>query len=443
MVALALFLYAMDQTIVATALHTLQQGLHTSVNWIGWTITIYSVAQVLVLPVAGRLSTQYGRRRVLLISVAIFACGSLGCALAGNIYVLIGMRAVQAVGGAGFTPSCTGIIVDHFGDARDRAVGMFGSIFPAGAMIGPIVGGIFVAYWSWRGIFLINVPIGVILILLCLRYVPPDPPVVRTDGVSLDVSGMLALGIGALAIMLGISYLGEKDARAGSPLFLVPAAVGIAAFVVFWRRTVRAANPFIAPRLMAGRGFGVMNVINFLWGGMSLGLGALIPLYATQRYGIGALGSGNLLTTRGIATIALSAVGAWALRRTGYRAPMYLGFVLTALGMVALAAAPTYLSAYAWLSLAAGVTGLGIGWSSPATRNAGLQLLPDQSATIAALRTMAMQAGAITFISVSTAILAASSNPGAVQALIFLVSGLVMIAALPLIVRVPEHRGAW
>lgn len=441
-ISTALLMYAMDQTIVATALDTLQRDLHTSINWVGWTITVYAVGQILVLPLTGRMSVRYGRRRIFLWSVALFSLASLGCALADNIYVLIAMRALEAIGGAGFTPSATGIVVDHFGSARDRAVGLFGSIFPIGAMIGPILGGVFVAYWSWRGIFLINVPLGLVIIVLCLWVIPPDAQ--RTSEPSrTDLVGMVQLGVGTLAMMVGISYLGGTHAHLTSVLFVGPAAVGIVGLTMFWVHVRRVDEPFVPARLISGPGFGVMNVVNFIWGGMSLGLGALIPLYATQRYGIGALSSGTLLTTRGVASIVLSTLAAFALRRTGYRGPMYIGFLLTAVGMLALAAQPVGVSAYLWLSIGAGVTGIGIGWSNPATRNAGLQLAPQQSATIAALRTMGMQAGSIIFVSITTAILAARHDPGTAQAVIFAASGFMMIAAMPLIRRVPEHRGTW
>ena len=137
-VALALMMMSVDTTIVATALDTLQQALRTSINWAGWTITAYSFGYVVMLPVSGELSDRWGDRKVFFGSVVAFTLASLGCGLADNIYVLIALRAIQAAGGAGFTPSATAIIVDRFGDERDRAVGLFGSIFSVGAMIGPI-----------------------------------------------------------------------------------------------------------------------------------------------------------------------------------------------------------------------------------------------------------------------------------------------------------------
>src|SRR6185312_6603725 len=114
-VALALLMMSVDSTIVATALDALRRGLHTSINWAGWTITAYSFGFVLMLPLSGKLSERYGRRRVFLGSVVAFTAASLFCGLAENIYVLIALRAIQAAGGAGFTPSATGIVVDYFG----------------------------------------------------------------------------------------------------------------------------------------------------------------------------------------------------------------------------------------------------------------------------------------------------------------------------------------
>jgi len=130
---------SMDSTIVATALYSLHRGLQTSINWAEWTITAYSFGFVLMLPLSDKLSERYGRRRVVLGSVVAFTTASLFCGLATNIYMLIALRALQAAGGAGFTPSATWIVVDHFGPVRDRAVSLFGSIFPVAAMTGPIL----------------------------------------------------------------------------------------------------------------------------------------------------------------------------------------------------------------------------------------------------------------------------------------------------------------
>ncbi|MEO7939981.1 MAG: MFS transporter [Burkholderiaceae bacterium] len=442
-VALALLMSSLDQTIVATALGTLQRDLDASITWVGWTMTAYSLGLVLMLPVAGTLSQRYGRRRIFLLSVVLFSGASLCCGLADNIYVLVALRFLQAVGGAGFTPSATGLIVEHFGKSRDKAVGLFGSIFSIGAMIGPIFGGLFVSYWSWRGIFFVNVPIGVLLIVLCLRFIPRDASRAHAPQAGFDFLGMAQLGIGLLGAMLALNALSAGAGAFREPEFLVPTAVAIVSLVLFARHTRDAAHPLIPARFIAGRGFAAANMVSMVYGGMVAGVVALVPLYATARYGISALGSGTLLIAEGAAVIIMSTLGALTLRRTGYRLPIYVGAIVMAIGTCMLALNPRGMSPYAWLATAACLIGLGAGWSSPASRNAGLQLAPESAPTLAARRSMTRQLGAIAAISITTAMVAGASSAGTAHAYAYLMWAAILVLAIPVIARIPEHRGAW
>jgi EmrB/QacA subfamily drug resistance transporter len=447
-VSLALMMASIDQTIVATALPTLQHDLHTQVNWSTWTITIYALGQILVMPLAGKVGEQYGRKRIFLGAVVLFTASSLCCGLAGNIYLLIALRFVQAIGGGAFMPSATGIVARMFGQDRDRAIGLFSSILPIGGIIGPVLGGVFVTYWTWRGIFLVNVPIGVLLLVLGGIFIPHTP---RQRDQSLDVRGVLLLGATLLPAMLGIAYLGSAQRGGGvvthtspaSPDFLIPELVAVVALVAFVRHSARAPAPFISIRFLAGHGFGVVNLLNFLFGSAALGFAALVPLYAQNRYGLRSLEAGTLLTARAIGMIAVAGLAVYLLRRTGYRWPMAAGFGLTAIGLVALATAPPVLSVYAWLAVAAGICGVGMGVCTPAANNATLQLAPDQVAAVAGLRGMFRQSGAITAVSITAAVVARSSHPGLAEAHVFVAFAVVVILALPLIRLVPEHRGSW
>jgi EmrB/QacA subfamily drug resistance transporter len=443
-VALALIMMSINSTIVATALHALQLGLNTSVNWAGWTITAYAVGFVLMLPISGKLSERYGHYKVFLASIIAFTVASLLCGLVDDIYLLIALRALQAVGGAGFTPSATGIIVNHFGDQRDRAVGLFGSIFPIGSMLGPIFGGLFVEYWSWRGIFFVNVPLGILVAFLVMRYVPRDQPEGTQERARMDLVGIALLGVGLLAGMLTTSYLAETSVHTLSFVLPLGIVVSIGALWLFFRHVNRTDEPAIPPRLIYGSGFGQVNFVNLLYGGLTSGSIALAPLYAINRYHMSALNSGTLLIAQGLAAILFSVAAAFALRRTGYRPPLYVGGSIIALGIVLLALKPMFgISPYAWLAGSAFLIGVGSGTINPATRNAGLQLAPERSSTLAALRSMFMATGAIGTISVATALLAASSDPGGAQVGIYVATAVLLIAALPVITRVPEHRGAW
>jgi EmrB/QacA subfamily drug resistance transporter len=440
-VSIGLFMASVDQTIVATALPAIEKELHAGINWSGWTISIYALGQVIAMPMAGKISDMYGRKKVFMISAAVFTLSSLCCGFASNITLLLVARFIQALGGGAFMPSATGIVSDHFGDQRDRAVGMFTSIFPIGGIVGPVVGGLFVSYWSWRGIFLVNVPIGIILILLTAKFIPASA---TRPASRIDITGILLLA-GLIATgMFGITYLGSGDVPFYSPVFLGCLACAVALAFAFVRHSKTFAAPFVPYRLLRGRGFGIMNLINYLYGAAALGFAALVPLYATDRYGISALASGTLLTARAVGMIAVAGVAALALRRTGYRWPMILGFLVLAGGLVMMAASPA-ISPYAWLAIGAGLTGFGMGLSVPASNNASLQLAPDQVAAIAGLRGMFRQSGAITAVSVTTAVIARSSaaQAGIMQAHVFLVFAGILLLMLPLVKFVPEHRGNW
>ncbi|HEV7191731.1 MAG TPA: DHA2 family efflux MFS transporter permease subunit [Jatrophihabitantaceae bacterium] len=439
-VAVALFMASVDQTIVATALSTLQRDLGAAVNWSSWTITVYALGQIMVMPLAGRVSDQFGRRRVFVASIALFTVASLCCGLANDIYVLVALRAVQAIGGGSIMPSATGIVADQFGPDRDRAIGLFTSIFPIGGIVGPILGGVFVTYWSWRWIFLVNVPIGIVVLGLAAVFIPRTER--RTRG-RIDLAGVAMLGVGVLAVMFAASYLGAASASALSPEFLLTLVVGIAALVVFVHHAGHAADPFIPLRLLRGSGFAVMNLINFAFGVAVLGFATLVPLYAQDRYGVDILAAGTLLTARAIGMIAVAGVSTFALRRTGYRRPMFAGFLLCAAGLLMMAIPATGVSPYLWLAVAAGVTGLGMGVSVPATNNAIMHLAPSDTGSIAGLRGMFRQGGGITGVAVVTAVIARSGDPGIAQAwsLVFLAA--LLLAIVPLILLVPEHRGSW
>jgi EmrB/QacA subfamily drug resistance transporter len=440
-VSIGLFMASVDQTIVATALPAIERELHAGINWSGWTISIYALGQVIAMPMAGKISDMYGRKKVFMISAALFTLASLACGFAPSITLLLIGRFIQALGGGAFMPSATGIVSDHFGEQRDRAVGMFTSIFPIGGIIGPVLGGLFVSYWSWRGIFLVNVPIGLVLIALTARFIPASAtrPTSR-----IDITGILLLA-GLIATgMFGITYLGSGDVPFYSPVFLGCIACAVLLGFLFVRHSKTSAAPFVPYRLLRGRGFGIMNLINYLYGAAALGFAALVPLYAADRYGISALASGTLLTARAVGMIAVAGVAAMALRRTGYQWPMIVGFVILAGGLVMMSVSAP-ISPYAWLAIGAGLTGFGMGLSVPASNNASLQLAPDQVAAIAGLRGMFRQSGAITAVSVTTAVIARSSpaEAGIMQAHVLLVFAGILLLMLPLVRFVPEHRGNW
>src|SRR6202521_4843194 len=214
--AVSLLMFSIDSTVVAVALPNMMSDLQTSLVWLGWTLTGYQLTQTAVLPLAGKLSESFGRMRVFLVCVLLFTLGSLLCGLAPNIYVLIGCRVLQALGGGGFLPSAAGIVAREFPKNRGRMIGMFSSIFPLGGIIGPNLGGFIVERWSWREVFLINVPIGIVVFLVLLWQ---RAPAEQTAERHIDLSGA-ALFAGAITSLLaGLSLLGNDPRFIRSPAF--------------------------------------------------------------------------------------------------------------------------------------------------------------------------------------------------------------------------------
>jgi len=195
--------------------------------------------------------------------------------------------------------------------------------------------------------------------------------------------------------------------------------------------------------LLRGKGFSTMNVLNTLYGSAVFGFGALVPLYAENRYHISITTAGTVLSARAVGMILVAAISVMLLRRTGYRLPMMVGFSALAIGLFCLAITPHGLSPYWWLALFAMLTGLGMGTAGPATNNATLQLAPEHVAAIAGLRGTFRQSGGILYVSIATALLARSSNPAITQAHIFVVQAVVVVAMIGLVFLVPDHHGSW
>lgn len=443
-VACSLLMNTLDSTIVATALHTIKEELNTSVSWVGWTLTAYAFGFVLMLPLSARLSIRYGHKRVFIASVLVFTIGSVLCGLSNNIYMLIVMRILQSVGGAGVTPSATGLIVDYFGDKKAQYLGLFGSFFATGALIGPIFGGIFVTYLSWQWIFFANLPFGIIAILMGLKFIPNDPKTKKSKHDKIDIAGLALLGTALLSTMFAATYIGNPDSLIQSFMFIFPFLLAIISFVLFFRHLGKSDSPFIQPRFIYGKGFGAVNLINILYTGVSIGGISLLPLYAVNRFGMSELNSGLLLTGEGTASVTLSVVMSILINRTGFRLPLYIGSVILSLGIALIGLNPQFgITPFFWLMTGTFLVGTGVGVMSPAARNAGIQLAPEQSASIAAVRSLGIQMGQIVTVAVTTAIIAGANESYTSQSIVYFCIAIILLTGIITIKNVPEHKGRW
>jgi EmrB/QacA subfamily drug resistance transporter len=434
---IAILMVSIDNTIVATALSTLTRELHTTLAWGTWTITVYSLGQIVSLPIAGRLSDSLGRRRMFLVYVSVFTLSSLLAGLANNVYELIAFRFIQALGGGGLMPSTMGVVADLFTKERDRALGLVSSFFPLGALLGPTLGGLIVTYFSWREIFFVNVPVGAVLLVLLWIMLPAQKSGVRAR---IDVLGAALMGSALLSVMFGLNQIGDRGLRSPIPWsFLAAGAVFIAGFL---RQQRRAAEPILPPALLRHPAFAVVNGINVLYGAAAFGIFSLVPLFAQVAYGLSPLAAGSLLSVRAAGMAVFSVISSVLLRRVGYRAPMVVGFVVLAVGL-ALISLPSPLSGpFTWLGLSALVCGVGVGIAGPPANNTAIQLMPDKVAAISGLRAMFRQTGGIVAITLTAAIV--GEGPGQARALgsVFGVFAILTVVLVPAILRVPERRMA-
>lgn len=432
---------AIEATIMATALPSLQRALHAPINWLSWTLTIYQLGLALSMLVAGRLSDQLGSRRVFLGAAALFTAGSLACGLAPDVallilFRLILFRLVQALGAGAFLPCAMSVVIDAFEHDGPRALGLQSGVYPLGALGGPVVGAVLITEWSWRSIFLVNVPGGLAFLVLAARFLPRNTPV----GGEVDRTSCALVGGFLLCAMIAITRLGDHGVAPWSPevAVLIAASLGCAAALV--DRSHRLEHPLIPRRLLAGRPMVAINGFSFVWGACVVGFGALIPLYAEDRYGLHPLEAGTLLTFRAVGEAACAMAVSVTMRRTGYRLPMIVGCLALAAGMILIVLPPYVGGTYGWLSLTAALTGVGVGVSAPSSNNAGLQLgLVDVGAS-SGLRAMLCQAGAIFGVALATSMVARSGAAGASLGHSFVVvaAGVALIA--PLAFLVPNRQ---
>ncbi len=446
--AMAVLMASIDGTITVVALPQLTDSLQTSLSWVGWTITTYQLVQIVMYPLAGQLADVLGRRRVFLFCVITFTVSSLLCGLAPNVGWLILFRAVQAVGGGGLMPSVIGLVADEYRRHRAQAIGLISSIMPIGSIIGPNLGGFLLERSSWRAMFFINVPIGVLLVLGFLFLLPRAQETVARKRLRVDAIGLLEF-IGAIvSLMYAMTIIADNPAQALNPLvwaLFVVAAVLAVGFVIHVRST---PEPIMEYRLLARSPFLAANAYNFLLGAVSMGFYSFVPYYAVIKYGLTPYESGAVLTPRALVVVATSTIASLYVKRLGYRAPMLLGMALVGVSLVMLAQGWFSVSIFGlsiqgfWLLAAIiAIGGLGMGVANPASSNAAIDQLPDKAASITGIRGTFRLAGGT--ISISCIVLALSFFADKAQGLdvIFLVFTGVLLVSVPLVLMIPEAGG--
>jgi len=340
-VSLATFMEVLDTSITNVALPHIAGNLSAGVDESTWVVTSYLVSNAIVLPLSGWFSALLGRKRFYMICVVLFTVTSVLCGFAPNLTVLVIGRILQGIGGGGLAPSEQAILVDSFPrEKHGQALAIYGIPVLVAPILGPVLGGWITDNYTWRWIFFINIPVGILSLILTSRLVS-DPPWMqrqkRTAGAKVDYLGIsfLALGLGALQIVLD---KGEREDWFASYFIVwlsVLAVVGVIG-TVLWE--LRQKEPAVEVRLLAERNFLIGNCLMFTLGFVLYSTTLLLPLFLQTLMGYTAVKSGLALSPGGMVTLLLApVVGGILVPRVDARWLFLCGLLVVALALFQMA----------------------------------------------------------------------------------------------------------
>jgi len=434
----------MQFTMVSVSLRQLTTDLNAPLRWSGWILTIFTLGQVIAQPVAGRLTERLGAKFVFAGGLAAFGAASLVCAAAPNVYIMIAARLVQGIAGGGIIPAGSAIIGEVYGEeGRAQAIGFFASLIPFGSVLGPTVGGFIVDTLGWRWTFGINGPLA---LLACVAGFAILPAGRKVAGQHIDYGGVLLIALAVTPLVFALTELGQKDVTPNYVIVGLATGLGVLAIgALIWHER-RTPLPVVDLDLVLGGGFLAANALSFFFGMAWSTVTSLLPLYAQDAYGFSASEAGTLLAPRSVAMIGASTIASWLLLRTGYRKPLMVGMVGTALLIILLARgihdpsiAGFAIANFWWLMLVVTVLGFFFGISNPSMNNAAIDLAPDRIASVTGLRAMAQGLGSTFGISIAVLLASRAGTPGGGLEMAFTAFSVILIIATALLIfRIPE-----
>ena len=334
-VTMATFMEVLDTSVANVSLPHIAGNLSAGIGESTWVLTSYLVSNAVVLPLSGWLSEMIGRKRFYMSCVALFTTSSLLCGFAPSLGWLVFFRVLQGAGGGGLQPSEQAILADTFPPAkRGMAFAVYGMAVVAAPALGPTLGGWITDNFTWRWIFFVNIPVGVLSLILTSRLIS-DPPYLKKRkraGVKIDYIGfgLIALGLGLLQVVLD---KGQREDWFETPYIRVFTIIFVTALILAVLWELRVKEPVVDLRLFKDRTFLMGNVMLFVVGFVLYSSTVLIPQYAQELMGYTAEQSGKLISPGGVGVMILMPVAGILATHYDARKIIAFGFVLVAAGL--------------------------------------------------------------------------------------------------------------
>jgi len=354
---LGMALAALDQTIVATALPTIAGDLH-GLNHLSWVVTAYLLATCISTPLWGKLGDLYGRKSLFQLAIVIFLAGSMLSGLSQSMFELIAFRAIQGIGAGGLMVGSQAIMGDVVpARQRGRYMGYFGVVFGVTNVAGPLLGGLFTEHLSWRWIFYINLPLGIVALFVVAAVL--HIPIKRVPH-KIDWVGTVFLSVGVTCIILLTTWAGSEYAW-GSAVIIGLGLVALATLVIFCWIETRASEPIIPLWLFKNRTFTAASAVGFIIGFSMFGAIIYLPLYLQIVHGASPTLSGLELLPMIVGMLITFILSGRLVTRTGrYKVFPIVGTAVLALGLLSLTQLGPHTS-YGEVAAFMFITGLGIG----------------------------------------------------------------------------------
>ena len=334
-VMLSTFMEVLDGTIANVALPHIASNLSVSVDEATWVLTSYLVSNAIVLPISGWFASLFGRKNFYMACVVLFTVSSLLCAMATSLGMLVVLRVIQGLGGGALQPTSQAILVEsHPLKKQGLAMAAYGMGVVVAPIVGPTLGGWITDNYTWRWIFLINIPVGILALLLTSALVDDPPYLVRRSLRTLRIDyiglGLLAVGLGFLQVVLD---KGQREDWFGSAFIVACTAVFAVALAAAFFWELRSREPVVDLRLLKDRNFLLANLLMFTLGFVLYGSTVLIPVFLQTLLGYTALLSGLALSPGGLVTMVMLPVAGVLLPRVGPRWLIAVGLLTGGLSL--------------------------------------------------------------------------------------------------------------